>query len=126
MPNSPVSKTLDQANIETCYQDASRFAAKCNKALDDERKLFDLILFKKQLTGGVTIDDLVAPNREIVYRVMVKMYFLKQGTGQAVAMPSSKGSSVFKSYSSSSMNKIKSTLILITDMLIITEHKPKK
>lgn len=130
-PNSPIAKTVDQSAIAQCLKDASEFAARCNKALDDEKKLFDLIQFKKQLTGTVTIDDLVSTNREILQRVLVKMYFLKQTAGSgttspqsAVSMPSSWSNSVFKSYSS--MNKVKSTLILLTDMLIITEHKPKK
>jgi len=132
-PKSSVSKTLNQAAIEKCFHDASEFAGKCNKALADEKKLFDLIQFKKQLTGSVTIDDLVAPNREILQKVLVKMYFMprKQGNGsptgtggQPVPMPINWGNSVFKSYSS--MTKVKATIILLTDMLIITEHKPKK
>lgn len=131
-PDSAVVRTLDRSAIERCFEDASRFAGKCNKALADERKLFDLITFKKQLTGGVAIDDLVAPNREIFQRVSAKLYFVKQGatspgTGAApVPMPSYQGGSSLFRGTFNSMNKVKATLILLTDLLIVSEYKQKK
>lgn len=131
-PDSPVGKTLDRSVIERCFEDASRFAGKCNKALADEKKLFDLITFKKQLTGGVAMNlamNLVAPNREILDRVVAKLYIVKQGAtspGTPIPMPSYQGgSSIFRS-TFNSMNKVKATLVLLTDLLIVSEYKPKK
>ncbi len=129
-PDSPVDRTLNRSAIERCFEDASRFAGKCNKALADERKLFDLITLKKQLIGGEAI-ELVAINREIFQRVPVKLYFVKQGAtspGAApVSMPSyhQGGNSLFRG-TFNSMSKVKATLILLTDLVIVAEHKQKK
>lgn len=128
-PDSPVGKTLDRLVIERCFEDASRFAGKCNKALADEKKLFDLITFKKQLTGGLAM-NLVAPNREIFQKILAKLYFVKQGAtspgATPIPMPTYQGgSSLFRS-TFNSMNKVKATLVLLTDLLIVSEYKPKK
>ncbi|KAI2808328.1 Rho guanine nucleotide exchange factor (GEF) 15 [Blomia tropicalis] len=119
------SKQPNRKIIEKCYQNASCFATKCNKALDDERKLFDLIELKKQLIGD-QIGDLVSPNRSIVLKIMVKLFENKTGTISTPILSSKSGSSVFKSYSSSLTNKPKSILILLSDMLILAEYKSKK
>lgn len=119
------SKQPNRKIIEKCYQNASCFATKCNKALDDERKLFDLIELKKQLIGD-QIGELVSPNRSIVLKIMVKLFENKTGTISTPILSSKSGSSVFKSYSSSLTNKPKSILILLSDMLILAEYKSKK
>ena len=107
---------IDRPLIEQCYNDATLFATKCNKAMEDERKLYDLILFKQQISGGVRINDLVAANRQIVLKSGVKVQ----------RRISIKSNTINKTDSNSKEIKLKATLILLTDMLILTEFKAKK
>lgn len=110
----PSAQLPDRQAIEECYQAASAFALRCNKALEDERRMCEMILFKQSLSGGLRIDDFVTPNRYIECKCTIKVQ------RRVNYRPSSMHKPEAKEF------KLKGTLVLLTDMLLLTEFKLKK
>ncbi|KAJ6219828.1 hypothetical protein RDWZM_005640 [Blomia tropicalis] len=117
---------IDRETIEQSLSDATKFAEKCNRAMQDEQKLHDLIEFKKQLVGK-QIYDLVTPNREIIAKYVVKVqrkiHFIPQYLDNNIGRNDNCNNN--KSENIKEM-KMKATIILLNDMLILAKHKFKK
>lgn len=117
---------IDRETIEQSLSDATKFAEKCNRAMQDEQKLHDLIEFKKQLVGK-QIYDLVTPNREIIAKYVVKVQrkihfipqYLDNNSGRNDNCNNNKSENIKEM-------KMKATIILLNDMLILAKHKFKK
>lgn len=95
-----------------CLEISKQFALKCNNALDDQKHLYELIQFRKKLTGKIHIPDFVKPKRRIVQQVNIKIH--KQINWNS-------------DYNDNREFKAKNlTLVLITDMMLLAEYKARK
>lgn len=115
----PSAKLPDRNLIEQCYTTATLFAVRCNQALNDERNLYDLVCFKKQIAGGLQIPDLVSTSRQIVMQCTVKVQ-----RRISLKMVTSSGRPV--EHSTAKDIRLKANLVLLTDMIILAEIKWRK
>ncbi|KAH9393257.1 Rho guanine nucleotide exchange factor 26 [Tyrophagus putrescentiae] len=117
----PMAKLPNRSIIEKCYTAATLFAVRCNQALVDERNLYDLVCFKKQIAGGMRIPDLVCTTRQIVLQSAVKV---QRRIGIKVVASPNSGRPV--EHSAAKDVRLKAMLVLLTDMLILAEIKWRK
>lgn len=93
-----------------CLELARQFAAKCDQALENQKNLYELIEFRKRLTGEIA--DLVSPKRKIYEQVPVRLHkrinWNEQGN------------------SSAELKAKNLSMVLLTDLLILVDARPRR